>query len=235
VSHLLGDEEALREIQSPCAHDRNGAVLAYAVGLQHRQPLRSDPWWGGRADGQSGHPRYVVIEGGESTMCGISGVVTKDGLSPDDKVLIETMTEALRHRGPDGEGYHFDGMPGWATGDSVSSTWPAARSRCSTRIARRHRLHGEIYNYVEMIPGLKGRGHQFHTSSDTEVILHAYEDLGERCVDPLNGMFAFALWDTRRRLLLLARDRMGEKPLFYHHDPQTGRLTFASEPEGIAL
>src|SRR5213083_2624370 len=126
-------------------------------------------------------------------MCGISGIVTRDGLSPDDKALIETMTTALRHRGPDGEGYYFDGL----------------------------------------IPGLKERGHQFHTSSDTEVILHAYEDLGERCVDPLNGMFAFALWDARRRLLLLARDRMGEKPLFYYHDPQTGRLSFASELKAL--
>ena len=167
-------------------------------------------------------------------MCGISGIVTRDGLSPDDKVLIESMTAALRHRGPDGEGYYFDGNAGLGHRrlsiiDLAGGAQPMFNEDRSVVIV----FNGEIYNYVELIPGLKERGHQFHTSSDTEVILHAYEDLGERCVDPLNGMFAFALWDARRRRLLLARDRLGEKPLFYHHDPQTGRLTFASELKAL--
>jgi asparagine synthase (glutamine-hydrolysing) len=167
-------------------------------------------------------------------MCGISGVVTKDGLAPADKVLIEAMTSALRHRGPDGEGYYFDAIAGLGHRrlsiiDLAGGAQPMFNEDRSVVIV----FNGEIYNYVEMIPALKGRGHQFHTSSDTEVILHTYEDLGERCVDPLNGMFAFALWDTRRRTLLLARDRMGEKPIFYHHDPNTGRLAFASELKAL--
>src|SRR5262249_22270625 len=92
-------------------------------------------------------------------------------------------------------------------------------------------FNGEIYNFTEHYQWLLGRGHQFRSRSDTEVIIHLYEELGVRCLDRLRGMFAFAIWDERKRLLFLARDRLGKKPLFYHFDGK--RMVFASEPRAI--
>ena len=92
-------------------------------------------------------------------------------------------------------------------------------------------LNGEIYNYKELRNRLRDSGHQFRTKTDTEVIVHLYEDHGDQCVEYLRGMFAFALWDSRRQRLLIARDRVGKKPLFYAHNRRT--FWFASEPKSL--
>src|SRR5687768_5201207 len=142
-------------------------------------------------------------------MCGISGAVNLNGLSEDQRALIKDMANTLRHRGPDGEGYHFSGgtaglghrrlrIIDLATGDQ-----PIANEDGSIVIS----FNGEIYNFEELRDELQNKGHQFSTRSDTEVIVHLYEDLGTACVSRLRGMFAFAIWDNNRRRLVLARDR----------------------------
>jgi asparagine synthase (glutamine-hydrolysing) len=147
------------------------------------------------------------------------------------------MTEALRHRGPDDEGYYIrqyeDGV---AVGlgfrrlsiiDLDSGNQPIANETGEVQVV----FNGEIYNFRELRSELEAAGHRFATNADTEVIPHLYEDLGSRCVESLNGMFAFALWDEARRELLLARDRFGKKPLYY---AQVGRsLLFGSELKSL--
>jgi asparagine synthase (glutamine-hydrolysing) len=149
-----------------------------------------------------------------------------------DLDLIEAMTAALAHRGPDGKGTYIHGpiamghtrlsIIDLATGDQ-----PIYNEDRSVAIV----FNGEIYNYKELRQELLQRGHRFATESDTEVIVHLYEDLGDRCVDSLNGMFAFAIWDAKRSRVFAARDRLGERPLYYcqHRD----RLLFASELKAI--
>ncbi|NIN50471.1 MAG: asparagine synthetase B, partial [Gemmatimonadales bacterium] len=142
------------------------------------------------------------------------------------------MNRTLAHRGPDDEGVEALGQVGLA-----------ARRLSIIDLARGHQpihnedgtiwiaFNGEIYNYRELRRELSRNGHQFSTSTDTEVVLHLYEELGERVVDRLRGMFAFAIWDSRRRKLILARDRFGQKPLFYAWDGR--RFLFSSEIKGI--
>jgi asparagine synthase (glutamine-hydrolysing) len=126
------------------------------------------------------------------------------------------MVCTLRHRGPDDEGFHVDG--GLALGvrrlsvvDLKTGTQPVSNETARVWAV----LNGEIYNHRELRDELERRGHRFRTSGDTEVLVHAWEEYGQRCVRRLDGMFAFALWDADRRLLFLARDLMGEKPLYY--------------------
>lgn len=161
-------------------------------------------------------------------MCGITGWVAPAG-APIDERSLAAMTRALAHRGPDGEGLHLE--PGCGLGhrrlsllDRPGGAQPMAAAEGDLRLV----ANNEIYNYLELRQSLAARGHRFTTSGDTEVLLHLYEDLGEACVEPLVGMFAFALWDRRRRTLLLARDRFGVKPLYYHVAAD-GSLRFASE------
>ncbi len=142
------------------------------------------------------------------------------------------MTDRLRHRGPDGGGYFH--APWLAFGhrrlaiiDRAGGEQPMTNEDRSVWIV----FNGEIYNHHELRRELKGRGHQFRTQSDTEAIVHAYEEYGDDCVDYLDGMFAFAIGDLRRRRLLLARDRLGKKPLF--HATFDGVLHFASEIKAI--
>lgn len=142
------------------------------------------------------------------------------------------MTSTLAHRGPDGTGGYVNGRVGLghrrlsiidlSTGDQ-----PIYNEDRSIVIV----FNGEIYNYKELRRALVDRGHRFSTKSDTEVIVHLYEDHGDDCVDHLNGMFAFAIWDSKRQRLLAVRDRLGEKPLYYAH--HRGKLQFASELKSI--
>jgi asparagine synthase (glutamine-hydrolysing) len=142
------------------------------------------------------------------------------------------MTSALRHRGPDGDGFLVRGNVGFGHRrlsiiDLVQGDQPIYNEDGTVGIV----FNGEIYNYVELMASLATRGHRFATKSDTEVIVHLYEEYGERCVDHLRGMFAFAIWDDRRSCVFLARDRLGIKPLFYWATDD--RLVFASELKAI--
>lgn len=165
-------------------------------------------------------------------MCGICGVLHFDGQPPSTEVL-SAMTDCLYHRGPDGSGMHVDGPVGLghrrlAIIDlSSAARQPMANEDSSLWLT----YNGEIYNYVELRTELQKRGHAFRSDSDTEVILHAYETWGVDCLDRLDGMFAFALWDSPRQRLWLVRDRLGIKPLFYLH--RLDRLLFSSEIKAI--
>jgi asparagine synthase (glutamine-hydrolysing) len=164
-------------------------------------------------------------------MCGIAGVFNLDG-RPVERRLLEAMAAVQRHRGPDGEGLHLDGPVGLAHRrlailDLEGGDQPMTTADGAAWIV----FNGEIYNYVELRDELAARGHPLTTRSDTEVILHLYEEKGADCVRDLRGMFAFALWDPRRRLLLLARDRVGIKPLYYAN--AGGFVAFASELKGL--
>jgi len=161
-------------------------------------------------------------------MCGICGVYNFGTGEPADPVALKRATDAMAHRGPDDEGFYLDGVLGLGNRrlsiiDLPGGHQPIANEDESVWIT----FNGEIYNYRDLRPGLLARGHQFRTNSDTETILHLYEEYDLNCIAHLRGMFAFAIWDNRRRRLLLARDRLGVKPLFYRLDP--GRLAFASE------
>ena len=163
-------------------------------------------------------------------MCGIAGVVAADG--PVEAAVVERMCETLDHRGPDSRGLFSDdevalGVTRLAVIDVEGGDQPIASEDGSVVVV----CNGEIYNYQALRADLARRGHSFSTESDVEVIVHLYEELGEDCVDCLRGMFAFGLWDQRERRLLLARDRIGKKPLFYAR--LGGRLWFASEPRAI--
>jgi asparagine synthase (glutamine-hydrolysing) len=160
-------------------------------------------------------------------MCGICGQVRWDGRDAEP-ALLERMCAAQRHRGPDSRGIHVDGGTGLgiqrlriidlATGDQ-----PIFNEDGTVAVV----LNGEIYNFRELRARLERRGHRFATKSDTEVIAHLYEEEGAGCVASLEGMFGLAIWDAKRRRLLLARDRVGKKPLFYAL--RDGVLSFASE------
>lgn len=160
-------------------------------------------------------------------MCGIAGQVRADGRDADAATLAR-MCEAIEHRGPDSRGIHADGPAGLGIQrlrviDLETGDQPIYNEDRSVAVV----LNGEIYNYRELRAELEGRGHRFATNGDTETIVHLYEQLGERCVERLQGMFAFAIWDARRRRLVIARDRVGKKPLFY--SVRAGALSFSSE------
>jgi asparagine synthase (glutamine-hydrolysing) len=160
-------------------------------------------------------------------MCGICGQLRFDGTAPAPG-LAEAMCATIRHRGPDDEG-HFRAGP-LAMGmrrlnviDLVSGSQPIYNETGTLAIV----FNGEIYNFEALREDLLARGHRFATSSDTEVIVHGYEEYGKAVVERLNGMFAFAIWDTQAQRLFLARDRLGVKPLYLHVSPRA--LTFGSE------
>lgn len=176
-------------------------------------------------------------------MCGIAGGIwidPRNSLTPEQ---LRRMTNAMEHRGPDDEGLYFqdwchDGtgkiLPGVALGfrrlaiiDLDSGKQPMSNEDDSIQLV----FNGEIYNYRELRRRLEGSGHQFRTESDTETIVHLYEDLGMECFEHLNGMFSIAIWDSRQQQLVLARDRLGKKPLYYAH--HNGLLVFASELKSL--
>ncbi|NQU10154.1 asparagine synthase (glutamine-hydrolyzing), partial [bacterium] len=166
-------------------------------------------------------------------MCGIAGKFNFADRAPVPVELIERMNTVQAHRGPDGSGIHLG--PGVGLGhrrlsiiDVAGGHQPLANEDGQVWIS----FNGEIYNFPELRQQLEARGHQFRTNTDTEVIVHLYEDQGERCVESLRGMFAFALWDQRRETLLLARDRLGIKPLHYAV-LENRSLVFGSEIKAV--
>lgn len=167
-------------------------------------------------------------------MCGIVGKVHFNG-SPVDQQLIRRMAGAIKHRGPDDEGSYFhDGVGFGFRRLSIIDLSPAGHQpMCNEDGTIWIIFNGEIYNFQELRPDLEKLGHRFSSHTDTETIIHLYEQYGERCVEYLRGMFSFAIWDQKSRKLLLARDRVGKKPLKYHLS-STG-ITFASELKSILL
>jgi len=149
-------------------------------------------------------------------VCGIAGWFDLKGPRLPDRTMVRAMSDAIKHRGPDGDGFHFEPGLGFAhrrlavidlaTGDQPMHSQD--ENICLI-------FNGEIYNFRELRAELEGRGHRFSTRSDTEVIIEAWAEWGPDCVNHLTGMFAFALWDRREQTLFLARDRLGEKPLYY--------------------
>jgi asparagine synthase (glutamine-hydrolysing) len=166
-------------------------------------------------------------------MCGITGWANLDSRTPPPdgaRELLHSLCERMIHRGPDSEGLMVAngvalGMRRLAIIDLLTGEQPTYNEDKSVAVI----LNGEIYNYRELRQGLEKRGHSFRSQSDTEVLPHLYEEYGDGMVAKLNGMFAFALWDSRRRRLLVARDRFGEKPLYWGVFDNT--LLFASEPK----
>jgi asparagine synthase (glutamine-hydrolysing) len=160
-------------------------------------------------------------------MCGITGFLGS-GPAEHRAAILRRMTRSLKHRGPDDEGVHVDTLA--ALGSRRLSVLDLERGRQPMAGGRDtiHVVHnGEIYNFRALRTQLVALGHRFATDSDTEVIAHAYEQYGDACVSFLEGMFAFAVWDAAQQTLLLARDRMGEKPLYYYAGPT--RFVFGSE------
>lgn len=163
-------------------------------------------------------------------MCGINGIALSSRSRGSIEVaVIERMRDVIRHRGPDDEGIFIDGRVGLghrrlAIVDVAAGHQPMTNEDGSLHIT----YNGEIYNHADFRPALETSGHTYRTHCDTETILHLYEEYGESCVSYLRGMFAFAIWDQRRRELFIARDRLGVKPLYYTHTDD-GSLYFGSE------
>jgi asparagine synthase (glutamine-hydrolysing) len=164
-------------------------------------------------------------------MCGICGFYLSDKRSADPNIL-KRMTSSLQHRGPDDEGYYTD--VGIALGhrrlsiiDLDTGTQPIHNEDETVYVV----FNGEIYNFPELKGELEKGGHRFYTKTDTEVLVHLYEEMGEQLLERLNGMFAFAIWDGKKRKLFLARDRIGIKPLYYAYNGKD--IAFASEPKAI--
>jgi asparagine synthase (glutamine-hydrolysing) len=166
-------------------------------------------------------------------MCGIGGKLYFDPGRPVEREILERMNAALAHRGPDDAGIYCDGPMGLAHRRlSIIDLSPAGHQPMSNEDGTIWIVfNGEIYNFQDLRPDLVQRGHRFRSRTDTEVILHLYEERGVGCLDCLRGMFAFAIWDAPRRQLFLARDRLGKKPLCYQQDAEAFR--FASEAKAI--
>lgn len=164
-------------------------------------------------------------------MCGICGLSPSDNQTPS-RALLEKMNAAIAHRGPDSDGFHTDAGVGLAMRrlaiiDVSGGDQPIANEDESIWIV----FNGECYNYPEMRAELERRGHRLATKTDTECVVHFYEDEGDDCIKRLRGMFAFALWDDTKRKLLLGRDRLGKKPMYY--TIHNGTLYFGSELSAI--
>jgi asparagine synthase (glutamine-hydrolysing) len=167
-------------------------------------------------------------------MCGICGIVTLHSSDSIDERLLQAMTRCIKHRGPDEEGMYAEPQVGLGSRrlsiiDLAGGRQPIANEDESAWIV----FNGEIYNYRELRVYLEKRGHCFRTQADTEVILHLYEEFGDDCVQHLNGIFAFAIWDKNSRELFLARDRTGIKPLYYAE--VNNQLVFGSELKVLLL
>jgi len=162
-------------------------------------------------------------------MCGIAGCVSRDVTSAQ---LVHKMCDALRHRGPDGTGFHIEddcalGVARLSIIDPEGGAQPMTNEDGSVWVA----FNGEIYNHRQLREELTRQGHRFQTTCDTEVLVHLYEEYGSAGIPRLRGMFAFALWDSVTKRILLARDRFGKKPLYYEAVPQG--FFFASELDAL--
>src|SRR3982751_1567832 len=161
-------------------------------------------------------------------MCGITGFINNDR-GPADRSILERMNAAIIHRGPDEDGFYLNDNVGLAMRrlaiiDLAGGQQPIRNEDGTKWIV----YNGEIYNFQELRLDLEKRGHKFRTHSDTETVIHLYDEFGIGCLDHLRGMFAFAIWDETDRSLFVARDRVGKKPLLYSHQPN-GDLIFGSE------
>src|SRR5882724_4735228 len=166
-------------------------------------------------------------------MCGIAGMFNRSATQAVAEGDLRQMLAMLRHRGPDEFGILLDREAGLGSArlsniDLSGGSQPIANEDETLWIV----FNGEIFNYIELRADLEARGHTFRTSSDTEVILHLFEEHGPACLDRMNGQFAIAIWDTVQRKLFLARDRVGVRPLFYTQLAD-GTLLFASEIKSI--
>jgi len=167
-------------------------------------------------------------------MCGIAGYVSTDGRELADARIVQAMCDTMIHRGPSDQGAYVEGPVGLGMRrlsiiDLSTGHQPITNETKSVWIV----FNGEIYNYRELADWLVSRGHRLSTASDTEVIVHLYEDLGEDCVHKLRGMFAFALWDQPHSRLFVARDRLGVKPLYYFYDGR--QFVFGSELKAVLV
>jgi len=167
-------------------------------------------------------------------MCGITGWIRLDNSDPRDHThdMLHSMCESIVHRGPNSEGIWMDdtvalGMRRLSIIDLHTGDQPVFNEDKSVIVM----MNGELYNYREVRDELERLGHNFVTRSDTEILPHLYEEYGDDLVDHINGMYTFSLWDTRRQKLLIARDRFGEKPLYY--GTFAGKLLWASEPKAL--
>jgi asparagine synthase (glutamine-hydrolysing) len=165
-------------------------------------------------------------------MCGIAGVLYADPSRPVDPAVLRAMASAIAHRGPDAEAIWHEPGVGLAHRrlsiiDLTTGDQPIGNEDGSVQII----YNGEVYNFQHLHAGLEARGHRFRSRSDTEVLVHLYEEEGERLVERLRGMYGFALWDRRRKQLLLGRDRLGIKPLYVYRDHE--KLLFGSELKAI--
>jgi asparagine synthase (glutamine-hydrolysing) len=165
-------------------------------------------------------------------MCGIAGVLYADPTRPVERAVLEAMGASIAHRGPDAAGFWEEPGLGLVHRrlsiiDLSTGGQPIGNEDGSVQVV----FNGEIYNFQELRQRLGARGHSFRTRTDTEVLVHLYEEAGEHLVDRLRGMFAFALWDRRQRRLLLARDRLGIKPLYLYRDAE--KLVFGSELKAV--
>lgn len=165
-------------------------------------------------------------------MCGICGKLNFDSSRNVSAGLLKSMADAIQHRGPDDEGYYRSGPLGFGFRRlSIIDLNTGHQPLCNEDGTVWIIFNGEIYNYQELRQDLQGRGHVFKTQTDTEVIVHLYEEFGEGCIEKLRGMFAFAIWDEKRKQLLLARDRVGIKPLYYWLSDKS--LVFGSEVKAL--
>lgn len=165
-------------------------------------------------------------------MCGICGIVSLKGLAEDSKVELEKMAAVLSHRGPDDSGFYHDlyanlGFKRLSIIDLHTVRQPLASEDGSIQLV----LNGEIYNYRELRREMQEKGHRFRSRTDSEVVVHLYQEMGEDCLKKLRGMFSFAIWDTRAKKLFLARDRFGIKPLYYYCGKDL--FLFASEAKAL--
>jgi asparagine synthase (glutamine-hydrolysing) len=165
-------------------------------------------------------------------MCGLSGIYNYKSLEPVSERVLKAMNDTLFHRGPDDEGFYVSkeiglGHRRLSIIDLAAGHQPMTNEDGTVWVV----FNGEIYNFTDLHDYLETKGHQFKTRSDTEVIVHLYEEKGEDCFRDLRGMFAIAIWDQRNKKLLLARDRVGKKPLFYYHDGS--KILFGSEIKAI--
>ena len=165
-------------------------------------------------------------------MCGICGIVNVGTGEPVSASVLKAMADTLVHRGPDDEGYFLKGPVGLAHRRlSIIDLEGGHQPLCNEDQSIWVVFNGEIYNFKELRDFLEKKGHIFKTQSDTEVIVHLYEEQGEACFQSLRGMFAIAIWDRSQRMVVLARDRVGKKPLFYSFDG--GQLAFGSEMKAL--
>ena len=165
-------------------------------------------------------------------MCGIGGIVNRAGVVNRDTIFA--MGKVLTHRGPDETSFHIENAAGFVHTrlsiiDVRGGKQPILNEDKNLLII----FNGEIYNYRKIRSQLIAKGHIFRTNSDTEVILHLYEDYGVECLSRLRGMFALAIWDKRKRELFIARDRLGKKPLYYSNSGN--EIVFASELKALLL